>query len=305
MSSTAPQQTRIGWIGTGVMGKSMCGHLITAGFPTTVYSRTKEKAEALLAAGASWVATPADVAGRSDVIFTMVGFPQDVRDVYFSENGVLKGARPGALLVDMTTTEPTLAREIQARAVERGCDAVDAPVSGGDVGARNQTLSIMVGGDKGAVERVMPLFQILGKNIVHQGGPGAGQHTKMCNQIVIAGTMIGVCESLVYAYRAKLNPESMLQSIRSGAAGCWTLENLAPRVLKGNFDPGFIVEHFIKDMGIALSEAQRMRLAMPGLALVHQLYLALQAQGHGRRGTHALVLALEHISNLERPAVVA
>jgi 3-hydroxyisobutyrate dehydrogenase len=287
------------------MGKSMCGHLITAGFPTTVYSRTKEKAEALLAAGASWVATPADVAGRSDVIFTMVGFPQDVRDVYFSENGVLTGARPGALLVDMTTTEPTLAREIQARAVERGCDAVDAPVSGGDVGARNQTLSIMVGGDNGAVERVMPLFQILGKNIVHQGGPGAGQHTKMCNQIVIAGTMIGVCESLVYAYRAKLNPESMLQSIRSGAAGCWTLENLAPRVLKGNFDPGFIVEHFIKDMGIALSEAQRMRLAMPGLALVHQLYLALQAQGHGRRGTHALVLALEHISNLERPAVVA
>jgi 3-hydroxyisobutyrate dehydrogenase len=287
------------------MGKSMCGHLITAGFPATVYSRTREKAEGLLAAGASWAATPADVASRSDVIFSMVGFPQDVRDVYFSENGVLKGARSGALLVDMTTTEPTLAREIQARAVERGCDAVDAPVSGGDVGARNQTLSIMVGGDTGAVERVMPLFQILGKNIVHQGGPGAGQHTKMCNQIVIAGTMIGVCESLVYAYRAKLDPESMLQSIRSGAAGCWTLENLAPRVLKGNFEPGFIVEHFIKDMAIALSEAQRMRLAMPGLALVHQLYLALQAQGHGRRGTHALVLALEHISNLERPAVVA
>jgi len=304
VSSTAPQQTRIGWIGTGVMGKSMCGHLITAGFPATIYSRTREKAEALLAAGAAWAATPADVAGRSDVIFSMVGFPQDVRDVYFSENGVLKGARPGALLVDMTTTEPTLAREIQTRAVERGCDAVDAPVSGGDVGARNQTLSIMVGGEKGAVERVMPLFQILGKNIVHQGGPGAGQHTKMCNQIVIAGTMIGVCESLVYAYRAKLDPESMLQSIRSGAAGCWTLENLAPRVLKGNFEPGFIVEHFIKDMGIALSEAQRMRLVMPGLALVHQLYLALQAQGHGRRGTHALVLALEHISNVERPAVV-
>jgi 3-hydroxyisobutyrate dehydrogenase len=187
--------------------------------------------------------------------------------------------------------------------VEKGANAVDAPVSGGDVGARNQTLSIMVGGDEAAVATVMPFFQILGKNIVHQGGPGAGQHTKMCNQIVIAGTMIGVCESLVYAYRAKLNPESMLQSIRSGAAGCWTLENLAPRVLKGNFEPGFIVEHFIKDMGIALSEAQRMGLAMPGLALVHQLYLALQAQGHGRRGTQALVLALEHISNLERPGV--
>ena len=304
MSSSA-QQTRIGWIGTGVMGKSMCGHLIAAGFPTTVYSRTREKAEALLAAGASWAATPAEVAERSDVAFTMVGFPQDVRDVYFSENGVLKGARRGALLIDMTTTEPTLAREIHARAVERGCGAVDAPVSGGDVGARNQTLSIMVGGDNDEVARAMPLFQILGKNIVHQGGPGAGQHTKMCNQIVIAGTMIGVCESLVYAYRAKLNPESMLESIRSGAAGCWTLENLAPRVLKGNFEPGFIVEHFIKDMGIALSEAQHMGLAMPGLALVHQLYLALKAQGHGRRGTHALMLALEHISNLERPAVVA
>ena len=305
MSPSAPQQTRIGWIGTGVMGKSMCGHLTAAGFPTTVYSRTREKAEALLQAGASWAATPADVAAQSDVVFTMVGFPQDVRDVYFSETGVLKGAHPGALFVDMTTTEPTLAREIYARAVERGCSAVDAPVSGGDVGARNQTLSIMIGGDNEAVGTVMPLFEILGKNIVHQGGPGAGQHTKMCNQIVIAGTMIGVCESLVYAFRANLNPESMLQSIRSGAAGCWTLENLAPRVLKGNFEPGFIVEHFIKDMGIALSEAQRMGLAMPGLALVHQLYLALKAQGHGRRGTQALVLALEHISNLDRPAVVA
>jgi 3-hydroxyisobutyrate dehydrogenase len=223
-----------------------------------------------------------------------------VRDVYFSEQGILAGVKPGTLLVDMTTTEPTLAREIQARAAALGCNAVDAPVSGGDVGARNRALSIMVGGDADAVSKVMPLFEILGKNIVHQGGPGAGQHTKMCNQIVIAGTMIGVCESLVYAFQAKLDPEKMLQSIRSGAAGCWTLENLAPRVLKGNFDPGFIVEHFIKDMGIALAEAQQMRLAMPGLALVHQLYLALQAQGHGRRGTQALVLALEHISNLPR-----
>ena len=303
MSSTASQQTRIGWIGTGVMGKSMAGHLVAAGYPTTVYSRTREKSDALIAAGAAWAGSPRDVAAASDLVFTMVGFPQDVRDVYLSEHGVLSGARPGMLFVDMTTTEPTLAQEIHARAVTKGANAVDAPVSGGDVGARNQTLSIMVGGDEDAVATVMPVFQILGKNIVHQGGPGAGQHTKMCNQIVIAGTMIGVCESLVYAYRAKLNPESMLQSIRSGAAGCWTLENLAPRVLKGNFEPGFIVEHFIKDMGIALSEAQRMGLAMPGLALVHQLYLALQAQGHGRRGTQALVLALEHISNLERPKV--
>jgi 3-hydroxyisobutyrate dehydrogenase len=305
VTSNAAQQTRIGWIGTGVMGKSMCGHLIKAGYPATIYSRTREKADALLAAGARWAETPQGVAAESDVVFTMVGFPQDVRDVYISERGVLNGARAGTIFVDMTTTEPTLAGEIHERARERGCTAVDAPVSGGDVGARNQTLSIMVGGDKEPVAAVMPLFEILGKNIVHQGGPGAGQHTKMCNQIVIAGTMIGVCESLVYAYRAKLNPESMLQSIRSGAAGCWTLENLAPRVLKGNFEPGFIVEHFIKDMSIALSEAQRMGLAMPGLALVHQLYLALQAQGHGRRGTQALVLALEHISNLERPAVTA
>ena len=296
---------RIGWIGTGVMGQSMCGHLLAAGHPTTVYSRTRAKAEQLIAAGAAWADSPASVAASSDVVFTMVGFPQDVRDVYFSEHGVLAGAKAGTLFVDMTTTEPTLAREIQARAAASGCNAVDAPVSGGDVGARNKTLSIMVGGDDDAVARVMPLFEILGKNIVHQGAAGAGQHTKMCNQIVIAGTMIGVCESLVYAFQAKLDPERMLQSIRSGAAGCWSLENLAPRVLKGNFEPGFIVEHFIKDMGIALAEAQQMRMAMPGLALVHQLYLALQAQGHGRRGTQALVLALEHISNLPRPPVAS
>jgi 3-hydroxyisobutyrate dehydrogenase len=293
-------QTRIGWIGTGVMGQSMCGHLIAAGFPTTVYSRTREKAEPLIAAGGAWADSPAAAAAASDIVFTMVGFPQDVRDVYFSDSGVLAGAQSGALFVDMTTTEPTLAIEIHSRAVAKGCNAVDAPVSGGDVGARNKALSIMVGGDADAVARVMPLFEILGKNIVHQGAPGAGQHTKMCNQIVIAGTMIGVCESLVYAFQAKLDPEKMLQSIRSGAAGCWSLENLAPRVLKGNFEPGFIVEHFIKDMGIALAEAQKMRMAMPGLALVHQLYLALQAQGHGRRGTQALVLALEKISSLKR-----
>jgi 3-hydroxyisobutyrate dehydrogenase len=284
------------------MGHSMCGHLLAAGHPTTVYSRTREKAEPLLAAGAAWADAPAAVAAQSDVVFTMVGFPQDVRDVYFSEQGILAGAKAGTLFVDMTTTEPTLAREIHERAVAKGCNAVDAPVSGGDVGARNRALSIMIGGEASAVGAVMPFFEILGKNLVHQGGPGAGQHTKMCNQIVIAGTMIGVCESLVYAFQAKLDPEKMLQSIRSGAAGCWTLENLAPRVLKGNFEPGFIVEHFIKDMGIALAEAQRMRLSMPGLALVHQLYLALQAQGHGRRGTQALVLALEHISGLPRGA---
>jgi 3-hydroxyisobutyrate dehydrogenase len=285
------------------MGQSMCGHIVAAGYRTTLYSRTRQKAEQLLASGAAWAESPRAVAAASDIIFTMVGFPSDVREVYFAADGALAGARAGLVFVDMTTTEPTLAREIHGRAKEKGADSVDAPVSGGDVGARNKTLSIMVGGDADAVAAVMPLFEILGRNIVHQGAPGAGQHTKMCNQIVIAGTMVGVCESLVYAYKAQLEPERMLQSIKSGAAGCWTLENLVPRILKGNFEPGFIVEHFIKDMGIALAEAQRMGLALPGLALVHQLYLALQAQGHGRRGTQALMLALEHISNVKRPAL--
>jgi 3-hydroxyisobutyrate dehydrogenase len=289
--------TRVGWIGTGVMGLSMCGHIVGAGYRTTVFNRTKSKAQPLLDRGASWAASPKDVAAASDVVFTMVGFPPDVREVYLSASGVLGAAQRGAVFVDMTTTEPSLAREIYDAAASRGAQAVDAPVSGGDVGARNQTLSIMVGGDAAVVDAVMPLLKILGKNILHQGGPGAGQHTKMCNQIVIAGTMIGVCESLVYGHRAGLNLETMLQSIRSGAAGCWTLDNLAPRVLNRNFDPGFFVDHFVKDMGIALDEAKRMRLALPGLALVHQLYVALQAQGDGRRGTHALALALERMSS--------
>lgn len=282
------------------MGQSMCGHLLAAGYRTTVSTRTRDKARPLLDRGAAWAETPREVALSSDVLFTMVGFPSDVRDVYFGEAGALRDVRPGVILVDMTTTEPTLAREIHSAALQRGASAIDAPVSGGDVGARNRTLSIMIGGDEEAVTAVMPLFQTLGKNIVHQGGPGAGQHTKMCNQIVIAGTMIGVCESLIYAFKAGLDPARMLESIRSGAAACWTLDNLAPRILNGNFEPGFIVEHFIKDMGIALAEARRLHLSMPGLALVHQLYLALEAQGHGRRGTQALMLALEHISNVDR-----
>jgi 3-hydroxyisobutyrate dehydrogenase len=297
-ATIAPERTAVGWIGTGVMGHSMCGHILSAGFPTTIHTRTREKAQSLLDRGAVWADSPRGVAEACDIVFTMVGFPRDVRDVYFSSDGILTVVRRGAVLVDMTTTEPTLAREIAKAADAVGAAAVDAPVSGGDVGARNATLSIMVGGEPDAVATVRPLLELLGRNIVHQGGPGSGQHTKMCNQIVIAGTMIGVCESLVYAYRAGLDPEQMLQSIRGGAAACWTLENLAPRVLKGDFEPGFIVEHFIKDMGIALSEAQRMQLALPGLALVHQLYLALQAQGHGRRGTQALLLALEHLSNV-------
>jgi 3-hydroxyisobutyrate dehydrogenase len=299
--ATTPQDTRIGWIGTGVMGLSMCGHVLEAGYTLTVFNRTKSTAQPLVDRGAAWVDSPRAVAEASDIVFTIVGFPPDVREVYFSDRGILGGVKRGATLVDMTTTEPTLAREIAEAARAKGVQAIDAPVSGGDVGARNKTLSIMIGGDAGAVSEVQPLLQLLGKNIVHQGGPGAGQHTKMCNQIVIAGTMIGVCESLLYGYKAGLNLETMLGSIRSGAAGCWTLENLAPRILNRNFEPGFIVDHFIKDMGIALDEAKRMNLSLPGLALVHQLYLAVQAQGFGRKGTHALMLALEHVSNVERP----
>ncbi len=287
---------RISWIGTGVMGLSMCGHLLDKGAHVVVFTRTAEKARPLLERGAAWASGPRLAAEQSDVTFTMVGFPADVREVYYGADGVLAGARRGSILVDMTTTEPSLAIQIAGSAAEHGATALDAPVSGGDVGARNATLSIMAGGDAGALERVRPLLEAMGKTIIHEGEPGAGQHTKMCNQIVIAGTMIGVCESLLYGARAGLDLQTMLQSIRGGAAGCWTLENLAPRVLNGNFDPGFMVEHFIKDMGIALDEAARMRLALPGLALVRQLYLATAAQGNARLGTHALYLALRQLS---------
>jgi 3-hydroxyisobutyrate dehydrogenase len=287
---------RISWIGTGVMGLSMCGHLLGNGARVSVFTRTRDKAQPLLDRGARWIGSPREAAEQSDIVCTMVGFPADVRDVYFSEAGIIAGTRAGSVLVDMTTTEPSLAIEIAQAAARRNAQALDAPVSGGDIGARNATLSIMAGGDAGALARVRPLFEAMGRTIVHEGGPGSGQHTKMCNQIVIAGTMIGVCESLLYGARAGLDLNTMLQSIRGGAAGCWTLENLAPRVLNGNFDPGFLVEHFIKDMGIALDEAARMKVALPGLALVRQLYLAVAAQGHGRAGTHALYLALRKLS---------
>jgi 3-hydroxyisobutyrate dehydrogenase len=295
MSST---QYRIGWIGTGVMGVSMCGHVMARVASVTVHNRTRDKARPLLDRGAVWADTPKQVAEASDVVFTMVGFPRDVREVYMGENGVLKGARPGTILVDMTTTEPALAREIDTAARAKGLHAVDAPVSGGDVGAREARLSIMVGGEAEIVERIRPLLETMGKTIVHQGPAGAGQHAKMCNQIQIAGTMVGMCESLIYARKAGLDVETMLKSISGGAAGCWSLDNLAPRICKRNFDPGFFVDHFVKDMGIALEEANRMNLPLPGLALAHQLYVAVQALGDGRKGTHALMLAIEHIAGI-------
>lgn len=299
MKKLSPKKTTIGWIGTGVMGSSMCSHLIKKGYKTVVYNRTRRKAKSLIEQGAEWAKTPKDVAANSDVIFTIVGFPNDVRQVYFGGDGILEGIQKGSLVVDMTTTEPTLAEEIYQAAKLRGASSVDAPVSGGDIGAHAGTLSIMVGGDKKDVDSVMPLFKLMGKNIVHQGGAGKGQHAKMCNQIMAASLMIGVCETLLYGYKAGLDLDTMLSSVGKGAAASWMLTNLAPRMVKRDFRPGFYVEHFIKDMGIALEEAKKMNLSLPGLSLVQQLYIVTKAQGHGRKGTQALLLALEKISNLK------
>ncbi len=298
-TSISAEHTKIGWVGTGVMGRWMCQHIMDLGYQMTVYNRTPAKADPLIKAGASWGNSPQVVAERSDVVFTIVGFPADVRQVYFGRNGILAGVSEGSITVDMTTTEPSLALEIYQQAKDQGVSAVDAPVSGGDVGAKEARLAIMIGGDDLTVQAVHPLFSAMGKNIVYQGNAGAGQHTKMCNQITIAGTMIGVCEALVYGAKAGLDLEVMLSTISKGAAGCWSLDNLAPRVLKRDFNPGFFVEHFIKDMSIALAEAKQMKLSLPGLALVHQLYLAVEAQGGSRSGTQALTLVLEQMSGIK------
>jgi 3-hydroxyisobutyrate dehydrogenase len=294
-----PGKTNIGWIGTGVMGHSMVGHLMKAGFKATVYNRSKDKAAELLKAGAGWGETPKAVAEKSDVVFAIVGFPKDVREVFLGEQGALAGAKAGTVLVDMTTSEPSLAVEIYGTAKKKGVHAVDAPVSGGDVGAKNAALSIMIGGDKEVVEALQPCWQAMGKTIVHQGPAGAGQHTKMVNQILISTTMIGLCEALLYGYKSGLDLETVFKSVSTGAAGSKSLDNLGPRILAGNFDPGFYVEHFIKDMGIALAEAKKMKLSLPGLALAEQLYLSVQAKGWGRNGTHALMLALAEMSGVD------
>ncbi len=295
----APGQTKIGWIGTGVMGSSMLGHLLDAGFSATVTTRSKSKADGVIAKGAVWADTPKAVAEASDVIFAIVGFPSDVREVMLGEDGALAGSKSGNVLVDMTTSEPSLAVEIAETAKEKGVYSVDAPVSGGDVGAKNGTLSIMIGGDEEVVTALNPCWEAMGKTIVYQGPAGAGQHTKMVNQTLIAAAMISVCEGLLYAYKAGLDLPTVMKSVSSGAAGSWSLSNLGPRMIDNNFDPGFFVEHFIKDMGIALAEAKKMELSLPGLALAHQLYLSVQANKHGRDGTHALMLALAQMSNVD------
>jgi len=264
-----------------------------------VHTRSPEKAAPLRRRGAAWADTPRAVARASDVVFTLVGFPQDVRDVVLGEEGALAGCAPDSILVDMTTSEPSLAAEIARLARARGVHAVDAPVSGGDVGAREARLSIMIGGEADVVQRLQPCWERMGRTIVHQGGPGAGQHAKMVNQTLIASNMVGVCEALLYAQRAGLDLETVLESVASGAAGSWSLSNLGPRIIANDFAPGFFVEHFVKDMGIALNEAERMGLALPGLALARQLYVALRAQGHGRSGTQALAVALATLSGVD------
>jgi 3-hydroxyisobutyrate dehydrogenase len=300
VTKAEPGKTRIGWIGTGVMGRWMCQHAMTKGYAATVFNRSKDKAQPLLDQGAKYAATPKEVAAQSDVVFAIVGFPKDVREVFLGPDGALAGSKPGTILVDMTTSEPTLAVEIYNTAKAKGVASLDAPVSGGDVGARNAALSIMIGGDADVVAAVAPIFEAMGKTIVHQGGPGAGQHTKMVNQILIAANMIAVCEGLLYGYKAGLDLETVLKSVSVGAAGSKALEVLGPRMLQRNFEPGFFVEHFIKDMGIALAEAEKMNLCLPGLALAKQLYEAVRAQGYGRKGTHALLMALERLNNFSR-----
>ena len=299
MAKVSPKRTTIGWIGTGVMGSPMCLHLIKKHYKAIVNNRTKRKAKQLIDNGAKWAQSPKAVAENADVIFTIVGFPRDVRQVYLGKDGIIEGLKKGSVLVDMTTTEPSLAEEIYEEARRKGASSVDAPVSGGDIGAQAGTLSIMVGGDKDAVNTVMPLLKFMGENIVHQGGAGKGQHAKMCNQIMASALMIGMCETLLYGYKAGLDLNTMLSSVSKGAAASCMLDNLAPRIVKRDFKPGFYVEHFIKDMGIALNEAERMNLMLPGLSLVNQLYIAAKAQGHGRKGTQALLLALEKISDVK------
>ncbi len=266
----------------------MAGHLMNAGYPVHVYTRTKAKAEDLLEKGAKWADTPKEIAQNCDVIITMVGYPKDVEEVYLGAEGLVAHAKEGSYLIDMTTSSPQLAQKIERTAAEKNIATLDAPVSGGDIGARDAKLSIMVGGSESAFHDMEPIFSKMGTNVVYQGKAGSGQHTKMCNQIAIASGMMGVCEAILYAEKAGLDPENVLKSIESGAAGSWNLSNLGPRILKGDFAPGFYVKHFIKDMNIALKSAEEMGLLTPGLQLAKKLYDELAEMGEEDSGTHAL-----------------
>ncbi|MEN0690894.1 NAD(P)-dependent oxidoreductase [Listeria monocytogenes] len=280
---------KIGFVGTGVMGSSMAGHLLEAGYEVLVYTRTKTKAEDLLDKGALWVETPEELANKVDILISMVGYPKDVEELYLGENGFLENLAVGTVAIDMTTSSPALAKKMAEFGREKGIGVLDAPVSGGDIGAKNGTLSIMVGGSEDVFLKVKPIFDILGSSVILQGDAGAGQHTKMVNQIAIASNMIGVTEAIIYAEAAGLNPSRVLDSISGGAAGSWSLANLIPRVLKDDFSPGFFIKHFIKDMGIAISEAKQMGLELPGLTLAEKMYQTLAEQGLSEEGTQALI----------------
>lgn len=287
---------RIAWIGTGIMGSSMARNLLGAGHPVTVFNRSVEKARALENDGATVASSIAEAVKDAEFVFTIVGYPEDVREVYFDDEAILSTTPDGATLIDMTTSHPSLAAEISTAAKARGCLALDAPVSGGDVGAREGTLSIMVGGDTAAFERAKPLFDIMGKTIKLLGPAGAGQHTKMANQTLIASTMLGVVESLLYARRAGLDRDQVIGIIGKGAAASWSINNLGPRITADDFEPGFLIDHFVKDMSIALDEAARLKLSLPGLALAKQFYTAAQAEGLGRKGTQALYRVLDRLN---------
>ncbi|EAD2984997.1 NAD(P)-dependent oxidoreductase [Listeria monocytogenes] len=280
---------KIGFVGIGVMGSSMAGHLLEAGYEVLVYTRTKTKAEDLLDKGALWVETPGELANKVDILISMVGYPKDVEELYLGENGFLENLAVGTVAIDMTTSSPALAKKMAKFGREKGIGVLDAPVSGGDIGAKNGTLSIMVGGSEDVFLKVKPIFDILGSSVILQGDAGAGQHTKMVNQIAIASNMIGVTEAIIYAEAAGLNPSRVLDSISGGAAGSWSLANLIPRVLKDDFSPGFFIKHFIKDMGIAISEAKQMGLELPGLTLAEKMYQTLAEQGLSEEGTQALI----------------
>ncbi|WP_020586983.1 NAD(P)-dependent oxidoreductase [Desulfobacter curvatus] len=278
----------IGFIGLGVMGQSMAGHILAAGFNVRVYNRTRQKADALVDKGAVWCDSVAELAGSSDVIISIVGYPADVTEVFTGPAGILENASAGALAIDMTTSNPALAEKLWEEGRQKDIRVLDAPVSGGDIGARNASLSIMVGGEADDFYRALPIFKTMGTNIVHQGKAGSGQHTKMANQIAIASTMIAVCESISYARHAGLDPETVLESIGKGAAASWSLNNLGPKMIQGDDAPGFFIRHFVKDMGIALSAAETMGMKTPGLDMAYKLYKQMEDQGAGLNGTQAL-----------------
>jgi len=289
---------QIAWIGTGVMGSSMCAHLIKAGHSCRVFNRTKSKASELIKAGAVWCDSPAAAAEGSTHIFTIVGYPSDVEQVLLGKEGVIPNAASGSIVVDLTTSTPSLAEKVFTEAKQRGIQTLDAPVSGGDIGAKNGTLAIMVGGERKAFDEMMPFFQLMGENIAYMGGPGKGQHTKMCNQILIAGTMIGVVESLLYAYKAGMDLNEVIDVIGKGAAASWSINNLGTRIARQDFNPGFFIKHFVKDMRIALDESRRMNLSMPGLSLAHQFYTAAMALGHENLGTQGLYKVFETLNGV-------